>query len=133
MLRRLTTFAALIACLVYATLLPWHGAMRVAGVSSAAAALDDALQTAICHGGSRPGGAGTVGPASLPSDDAPQVPGPDCEICKSLAGMGLALPAPAMTGTPARTIATTTWHWTERDARDVASIQPRNRGPPAVA
>ena len=134
-MRRASAIAALIACLVYATVLPWHGAMRAAWLSSAEASLAVAMQSSLCLGGMPADAriATAPGSASDPANDELPPAGVDCPVCKSLAAMGMVVLAAAELGLLDRPVGQQVWHLPDWSASDLASIDPRSRGPPASA
>ena len=109
----------------------------MASLVSGSASLEAALKTAICHGGAQTSREAATadrvasGVAAAPLDETPSAPGPECEICRSLAGMSLALLAAAELGLLAPVAAPVNWPIPDSAAGDLAAIEPRSRGPPA--
>ena len=135
--RQLARTAAMLACLLQATLLPWLGA-TMQGMVLLRASLNDGL-TVICHSAdaaeTAPGAAGNAvaeSEAGRKGVPAPSKDNGDCEVCKSLAAAQFALFVAAALGlleTPATTqfasLPPKTWATRDVDA-------PRSRGPPGA-
>lgn len=116
--RQIATELALLALVVYATVVPWHATARTLQIG-----FGQEFAQAFCHGSSLDG-------LNVAAADVPA--GTDCPICKGVAALAFAL-APTTDPAVAPSTGHSAWNASVIGAKVPATGDaPRNRGPPSL-